>query len=276
MITETIPPVLDPPKRRRLPSTMLLVIVAVVAMLAAVGVFVAVLLTGSAAQSETAAVKQDTAPAVLTLDQLCKRADQLGIDLRNAGACGAKVDKAKSAVDASSTPAPATPGIDRDQVVAIVQAQIAGKAVTVDQVMQLVAQVYAQHPPAAGQNGADAPAPTADQVLAAVTTVCGSTKCQGPKGDNGADAPPVTDDQLKAQVAAYCANQADGTCKGAQGAKGDMGQTGPPGTSVISVEFQWVSNTECDSVVNFSNATTTRNVAGLSACDPSKQPPPGS
>jgi hypothetical protein len=273
MITETIPPVLDPPKRRRLPSTTILVIVAVVAMLATAGVLVAVLLTGSAAQSETAAVKQDTAPAVLTLDQLCKRTDQLGTDLRNAGACGAKVDKAKSAVDASSTPAPAAPGIDRDQVVAIVQAQIAGKAVTVDEVMQLVAQVYAQHPPAAGQNGADAPAPTADQVLAAVTTVCGSTKCQGTPGK---DAPAVTDDQLKAQVAAYCANQADGTCKGAQGAKGDTGQAGPPGTSVISVEFQWVSNTECDSVVNFSNATTTRNVAGLSACDPSKQPPPGS
>jgi len=160
------------PAPRKPPSTTLLAVIAVVAMLVMGGIFIAVILTGQSAQNETAAVKQDTAPAVLTLDQLCKRQDQLGADLRAIpNACGAATDKAKQAVQGEPAPVVATSsGLDRDQVVALVNSQIAGKAVTVNEVMDLVAKTYAAHPPAPGK---DAPPPTAEQVLAAVTVVCG-------------------------------------------------------------------------------------------------------
>lgn len=267
-------PQIEQPKRhRRTPSTVVLAIIAVVAMLATAGVLVAVILAGQSAQTETATVKQDTAPAVLTLDQLCKRQDQLGADLRAIpNACSVTVDKAKQAVQGEPAPSVASsPGLDRDQVVALVNSQIAGKSVTVNEVMDLVAQTYAAHPPAPGK---DAPAPTAEQVLAAVTTVCGSSRCQGPKGDTGEPGANATDDQVKAQVLAYCGSQADGTCKGATGDPGAQGAAGPPGVSITSQAFVWTSSTTCVSRVGFSDGATVDSAAGTSACDPASQPPP--
>lgn len=253
------------PAKKRPPSTVVLAVIAVIAMLAMAGVFIAVILTGQSAQNETAAVKQDTAPAVLTLDQLCKRQDQLGADLRAIpNACSSTVDKAKQAVQGE--PAPIVgggSGLDRDQVVALVNSQIAGKAVTVNEVMDMVAQVYAAHPPAPGK---DAPAPTAEQVLAAVTAVCGSARCQGPKGDQGdtgatgSPGPGATDEQVRAQVEAYCGAQADGSCKGA---KGDQG---PQGVSVVKQEFIRNDQGVCVSRVTFSDGATADGTAGDAAC----------
>jgi hypothetical protein len=263
------------PAKKRPPSTVVLAVIAVIAMLAMAGVFIAVILTGQSAQNETAAVKQDTAPAVLTLDQLCKRQDQLGTDLRAIpNACSSTVDKAKQAVQGE--PAPVVgggTGLDRDQVVALVNSQIAGKAVTVNEVMDLVAQVYAAHPPAPGK---DAPAPTAEQVLAAVTAVCGSARCQGPKGDQGATGSPgpgATDEQVRAQVELYCGAQADGSCKGAKGDQGVAGPAGVDGRAVTGQAFVWVSATQCVSRVTFSDNTTVDSTAGDSACDPTTRPP---
>jgi hypothetical protein len=275
-VIDDLPRIGQRPAKKRPPSTVLLAVIAVIAMLATAGVFIAVILTGQSAQNETAAVKQDTAPAVLTLDQLCKRQDQLGSDLRAIpNACSVTVDKAKQAVQGE--PAPVVgggTGLDRDQVVALVNSQIAGKAVTVNEVMDLVAQVYAAHPPAPGK---DAPAPTAEQVLAAVTAVCGSARCQGPKGDQGEPGANATDDQVRAQVDAYCGAQADGSCKGAKGDQGVAGPAGADGRAVTGQAFVWVSATQCVSRVTFSgNATvdsaTVDSNAGDSACDPATRP----
>jgi hypothetical protein len=226
--------------RFRLPSTRALVAVAVLALIGLLAVFVIALVTGKDAQTQASNVAADTAPAVLTLDTLCKRNDQLGADLRNAGACGDKIDKAKSAVDGQPQPPVAAPGLTRDDVIAIVTGQLAGKTVTVDQVMAMVTQVYNANRPK------DAPPPTGDQVLAAVQAVCGSTKCQGPQGD---PAPAATDEQLAAQVARYCSGP-DAPCKGAPG---ERGPEGPQGVSIIAQTFARNDAGECRNYIILSS-----------------------
>lgn len=257
--------------RLRLPSTRALVAVAVLALLGLLAVFVIALVTGQQAKDQKTAIAQDTAPAVLTLDVLCKRNDQLGIDLRNAGACGDKIDKAKSAVDGQPQPPVAGPGLTRDDVTAIVAGQLAGKTVTVDQVMNMVTQVYNANRPK------DAPPPTGEQVLAAVTAVCGTTKCQGPPGEPGKDAPPVTSDQLFAAVAAYCSGS-DAPCKGAPG---ERGPEGPQGVSIIAQTFARNDAGECRNYIILSSDPSRRidsGPAGDAACpvpEPTETTSPG-
>ena len=262
------------PRRKsfiRPPSMRALVAVAVLALIGLLVVFSAALLTGQDAKDQAATVASDTAPAVLTLDTLCKRNDQLGADLRNIGACGEKIDKAKSAVDGQPQPTVASGGLSRDEVVAIVAGQLAGKTVTVDQVMAMVAQVYNSNKPK------DAPAPTGDQVLSAVQQVCGSTKCQGPPGQNGEPAPPVTDDQLFAQVARYCAGP-DAPCKGDPG---EPGREGPQGVSIVAQTFARNDAGECRNYIILSSDTGRRidsGPAGDAACpvpEPVETTPPG-
>jgi hypothetical protein len=245
--------------RVRLPSTRALVAVAVLALLGLLAVFVIALVTGQDAKDKAQTVAEDTAPAVLTLDVLCNRNDQLGADLRSAGACGDKIDKAKSAVDGQPQPSVSASGLSKDDVVAIVAGQLAGKTVTVDQVMAMVTQVYNANRPK------DAPPPTGDQVLTAVQAVCGTTKCQGPPGENGKDAPPVTDDQLFAQVTRYCSG-ADAPCKGPPGEKGD---TGPQGVSIIAQTFARNDAGECRNYIILSSDPSRRidsGPAGDAAC----------
>jgi len=247
--------------RFRLPSTRALVAVAVLALVGLLAVFIIALVTGQNAKDEAQTVAQDTAPAVLTLDVLCKRNDQLGTDLRNAGACGEKIDKAKSAVDGQPSPAVAAPSLTRDDVTAIVNGQLAGKTVTVDQVLAMVTQVYNANKPK------DAPPPTADQVLAAVQAVCGSTECRGEPGRNGDPAPPVTDDQLFAQVARYCAGP-DAPCKG------QPGENGRDGVSVTRQYFARDDQGVCQTMVDFSDGRTgiIQGPAGDAACPPLAPP----
>jgi len=267
MTVTELPSTPTPTRKPRvwLPSTRALVAVAVLALLGLLAVFVIALVTGQDAKDKAQTVAQDTAPAVLTLDVLCKRNDQLGADLRSAGACGDKIDKAKSAVDGQPQPPVAAAGLSKDDVVAIVAGQLAGKTVTVDQVMAMVTQVYNANRPK------DAPPPTGDQVLAAVQQVCGSTKCQGPQGEKGADAPPVTDEQLYAQVAAYCAGPS-APCKGSPGEKGD---TGAQGVSIVAQTFARNDAGECRSYIILSSDTSRRidsGPAGDAAC-PVPEPP---
>lgn len=248
------------PKRRRwrrphlTPVT--IAVLAFIALLLAAAAFIVVVVIGNGAQTQAQTVAQDTAPAVLTLDTLCKRNDQLGTDLRAAGACGEKIDKAKSAVDGQPSPVVAAPGLSRDDVTAIVTGQLAGKSVTVDQVLALVTQVYNANRPK------DAPPPTGDQVLAAVQVVCGSAKCQGQPGVKGADAPPVTDDQLFAQVARYCSGS-DAPCKG------KPGDTGPQGVSMLEQHFVRNDQGECRNQVTLSDGRVLDGgPAGDAACPP--------
>lgn len=267
--TETPPPQRPPTAWRRVLTTPVLAIVAVVAMGAMGAVFLTAVTTGQDAQQDARTVASDTAPAVLTLDTLCKRSDQLGADLRNVGACGEKVDKAKQAVEGQAQPsvAPAA-SLSRDDVAAIVSAQLAGKTVSVDQVMQMVISVYNSNKPADGKPG---PAPTAEQVLAAVQTVCGGGKCQGPKGDA---APPASPAEIFAQVAAFCAS--DGSpCRGTQGVQGVQGDRGPDGVSVTRQYFDRDDQGACRNFIDFSDGRTRvdQGPAGDAAC-PAAAPPP--
>lgn len=256
-----------PPKSHHLrdlltrPAT--LAIVAVAALVVGTAAFAGVLATGQDAVNQAQTVASDTAPVVLTLDQLCKRTDQLGDDLRNVGACGAKVDKAKQAVAGQpQPPVAAGASLSRDDVAAIVQAQLAGKTVTVDQVMQMVIDVYRQNPP---KDGAAGPAPTADQVLQAVQIVCGGGKCQGPKGDA---APPATPAEIYAQVQAFCGS--DGSpCRGPKGERGEQG------VSIVAQTFARNEQGECRSYIILSSDTGRRidsGPAGDAAC-PVPEPP---
>jgi hypothetical protein len=223
-LEETSPPTKP---ARRSPNTIVLLGGVVLALLTAAVLFLAVVVTGQDSETQRANVVTDTAPAVLTLDVLCKRTDQLGSDLKTVGACGEKVDKAKTAVEGQPLPAIAQ-GLQRDDVVAIVQAQISGKVVTSDQVMRMIVDVYNANRPANGERG---PAPTADQVLAAAREVCAGDRCVGPKG---ADAPPATPAEILSQVSNFC-GVASEPCRGPKGdtgergAKGDTGDQGAPG-----------------------------------------------
>jgi hypothetical protein len=248
--------------------------VAVVALLLSMGAFVAVFLTGRGAQEQAASIASDTAPAVLTLDVLCKRDDDLGRQLRQAApeACGEQVDKAKAAVDGQPQPAVAAPGLSRQDVTAIVSAQLAGKVVTVDQVMAMVVSVYNSNRPADGKQG---PGPTSDQVLAAVQAVCAGDKCTGPKGEN---APPATAAEIFAQVAAYCSGE-KAPCKGDTGATGATGGQGAQGVSIQEQAFVRNDQGACVSRVRYVNpatdqATTTDAPAGDAACPPVVPPTP--
>ena len=245
--------------------------IAVAALLLGAAAFAAVLTTGQDAQQQAQTVASDTAPAVLTLDTLCKRNDQLGADLRTAGACGEKVDKAKQAVDGQPQPSvAASAGLSRDDVAAIVSAQLAGKTVTVDQVMNMVIDVYRRNPPKDGPAG---PAPTADQVLQAVQIVCGGGKCQGPKGDA---APPASPAEIYAQVQAFCGGEGS-PCRGPQGERGEQGVQG---VSIIAQTFARNDQGECRNYIILSSDPGRRidsGPAGDAACpvpEPVETSPP--
>lgn len=266
------------PHRRRRdyfrpPSMRALVAVAIVALVGLAGVLGIALLTGKDAQDTATTVAQDTAPAVLTLDVLCKRDDQLGVDLRNAGACGEKVDKAKQAVDGQPEPQVAAAGLSQGDVVSIVQAQLAGKTVTVDQVMRMVTEVYNANRPADGKPG---PAPTSEQVLGAVQAVCANNACRGPKGDDGQDAPPASPEQIFAQVRAYC-GQEPSPCRGPAGPQGETGNTGPAGVSVVRQYFDRDEGGSCRTFTDFSDGRfrIDSGPAGEAACPPLTPPTEG-
>jgi hypothetical protein len=269
-ITETREETATPPPKRRLRMFLArptaLAIVAVAALLLGAASFAAVLATGQQAQDQAATVAQDTAPAVLTLDVLCQRNDQLGADLRAAGACGEKVDKAKQAGQGqTSPPVPAAAGLSRDDVATIVQAQLAGRTVTVDQVMNMVIEVYRKNPPKDGQPG---PAPTADQVLQAVQIVCGGGKCQGPKGDA---APPASPAEIYAQVQAFCGSEGS-PCRGPQGERGEQGVQG---VSIVAQTFARNDQGECRNYITLSSDTGRRIDSGPAsdAACPVPEPP---
>jgi hypothetical protein len=217
-LEETSPPTKP---ARRSPSTPILIGAIVLALLTAAVLFLAVVVTGRDSETQRANVVTDTAPAVLTLDVLCKRTDQLGSDLKTVGACGEKVDKAKTAVEGQPLPAIAQ-GLQRDDVVAIVQAQISGKVVTSDQVMRMIVDVYNANRPADGPPG---PGPTSDQVFNAAREVCANDRCVGPKG---ADAPPATPAEILSQVSNFC-GAASEPCRGPQGERGQEGRQGIQG-----------------------------------------------
>lgn len=206
---------------RRVPSTPILLGGIIIALIIVATLFLVVVITGQESETQRANVVTDTAPAVLTLDVLCKRTDQLGSDLKTVGACGEKVDKAKTAVEGQPLPAVAQ-GLQRDDVVAIVQAQISGKVVTSDQVMRMIVDVYNANRPASGPPG---PGPTSEQVLNAAREVCAGDRCVGPKG---ADAPPATPAEILTQVTNFC-GVASEPCRGPKGEKGDKGDEGDQG-----------------------------------------------
>lgn len=268
----------DPPAPTQTPSprrpfrltTPRLALIAVIALVISGAAFLMIVLAGKDAQTQAQSVAADTAPAVLTLDVLCKRQDQLGNDLRQAGACGEKVDKAKQAVNGQAQPNVPVAGISRDDVAAIVQAQLAGKTVTVDQVMAMVIDVYKSNPP---KDGKDGQPPTADQILAAVQAVCSGGKCQGPKGEA---APPASPAEIYAQVQAFCGSEGS-PCRGPQGERGEtgaQGDQGPQGVSVVGQAFVRNDQGACRSQVTFSDGRVLDGgPAGDAACPPAVSPP---
>jgi hypothetical protein len=216
-----------PARHRRELSTSLLVVIAVASLVVMALVLVIVVNTGTHSQDQATSIAKDTAPAVNTLDQLCKRGDQLAADLTALGQCGSSLSAAKSAVaGAPTTEAPAPGGgLTQADVIQVVKTQIAGYVVTPAQVSALVAQVYNANKPAAGK---DAPPVTSDQVLAAVSTVCANDRCRGPAGAS------ATDPQVASAVASYCGTTVGtGPCAGPQGEPGPTGSTGPSGPQGI-------------------------------------------
>lgn len=236
-----------PARHRRELSTSLLVVIAIASLVVVALVLVLVVNSGTNSADKATSIAKDAAPAVATLDQLCARGDQLAIDLTALGRCGSSLSAAKSAVaGAPTTEAPApSGGLTQADVIQVVKTQIAGYVVTPAQVSALVAQVYNANKPADGKDG---PAPTSDQVLAAVQTVCADNRCQGPAGKDASDA------QVAAQVANYCGGPT-GPCIGPVGPTGPSGPQGVPGATGAT-GLQGEPGPICESGYHPTDATT--------------------
>lgn len=159
---------------------------------------------------------------------------------------------------AQATPPPPS-GLSTQQVRDLVNREIAGKAVTVADVLALVTNVYNANRPADGRNA------TTEQVLSAVQAVCANDVCRGPSGKDGEDAPPVTDAQIFAQVAQFCGSRNE--C---------AGPGGPQGVGQVKQEFVRVDGT-CVSRVTYEDPAngsrrTEDSPAGDAAC-PDVVPP---
>lgn len=201
------------------------------------------------------------APAVFTLDDLCKQAGDLGDKLRSQTTLCPQAGKAKAAI--ADQPPPAVPvgnNLTTGQVQDMITNSLAGlpRPLTIDQVAAKATEIYTQ---------LDAATPS--KISAAVATLCANDACRGQKGS---DAPPVTDAQILAQVTAYCEAR-DDKCVGSPGKKGDQGAQG------VSFQRQYFardSSGACFSYVETydpaTNGTQTASTrAGDAACS---EPPP--
>jgi hypothetical protein len=205
------------------------------------------------------------APAVFTLDDLCRQQGDLGDKLRSQTTLCPQAGKAKAAI--SDQPPPVTPigaSLSTGQVQDMIGNALAGlpRPLTIDQVAAKATEIYTQ-----------IDAATPGRISAAVAALCANDACRGPKGD---DQPPITDAQILAQVNAYCAARED-KCVGAPGKKGDQGAQG------ISFQRQYFardSSGVCFSFVESydpaTNGTTTASSrAGDAACaEPSSSATP--
>lgn len=72
-----------------------------------------------------------------------------------------------------------------------------------------------------GEEGPRGPGPTAEQVEVAVTRYCAEGRCQGDDGQS------ATPEDVQVAVSLYC--NANGQCRGQDGADGATGQDGAPG-----------------------------------------------
>lgn len=195
------------------------------AALLAVALFFAATILGSRGQQAEQQRDQLGAQAVPLSNvilELC--AGSAGADvaqaLASAGACPLSAAVQSRASEAGlPTAVAAPPQIDettlRNYVRASVMAYCADRhRCTPDTatLVPIVADYLAAHPPTQ-------PAPTDAQVRDAVAFVMAANPdaFKGADGQNGADAPPVSDEQVAAQVAAYC--DAHGQC-GTQGPQG--------------------------------------------------------
>jgi hypothetical protein len=200
------------------------------------------------------------APAVFTLDDLCRQQGDLGDKLRSQTTLCPQAGKAKAAI--SDQPPPAVPignTLTTGQVQDMITNSLAGlpRPLTIDQVAAKATEVY---------TALDAATPS--KISAAVATLCANDACRGQKGD---DAPPVTDAQILAQVNAYCAR--DDRCVGKQGIPGDPGKQGDQGVSVVDQRFIRDDQGGCRSQVTLSDGRTLDGPAGDAACSPAAVPP---
>jgi hypothetical protein len=263
-IPRTAPP---PPK---LPRRLHLPIWAYIAMAAALALALVptALIAGSNsetrvtnAEGKTSAVVEAAAPALYSLDDLCKQQGDLGDKLRSQTTLCPQAGKAK-AVISDQAPPPVSPGagLTTGQVQDMIGNALAGqpRPLTIDQVAAKATEIYTT---------LDAATPS--KISAAVAALCANDACRGKQGN---DAPPVTDAQLLAQVTAYCEARED-KCVGRPGKTGDQGKQG------VSFQRQYFARDgsgQCFSYVESydpaTNGTTTASErAGDAACS---EPPP--
>lgn len=218
-----------------------------------------------AAETQTSAIMQAAAPAVLTLDDLCRRTDSLGAELHAHGACD-QAERAKTVItQIQQVPAP---GLSVDQVRQMIATALASqpKPVTVEQVAAIAADVYARNRPADGKNA------TPDMVAAAVSAYCSGGACVGKDGKDGQDAPPITADEILTQVTAYCAKNNE--CAGPAGPSGQQGPAGPAGPQGVSFVRQYFARDDDGSCLSYvesydpvdQKTTVTSSPAGPAAC----------
>lgn len=215
------------------------------------------------AETKTSAVVQAAAPAVYTLDDLCKQSGDLGDKLRSQTTLCPQAGKAKAVISEKAPPPVAAAGLTTGQVQDMISDALAGlpRPLTIEQVAAKATEIFTQ---------LDAATPS--KIAAAVAALCANDACKGKPGD---PAPPVTDAQLLAQVTAYCEARED-KCVGKQGVPGKQGAQG------VSFQRQYFARDgsgQCFSFVETydpaTNGTSTASErAGDAAC--SEPPPSGS
>jgi hypothetical protein len=241
-------------------------LLAVAALLALAAVPIAILASSQgqrqedrarAAEGQAAAVAEAAAPAVATVDELCRSGDPTLItELQERGACV----QAARARDAIQTPVvTVSPGGPTSaDVQRLIDERVAGlpRPLSVRQVTDIAVDVYTRDPAVDGRDA------TPEMVAAAVTAYCAGGGCVG---EDGQDAPPPTADEIAAQVTAYCATRRE--CSGPEGRPGisflRLYFDWNDGTCVAYV----------DSVDPFTGTVTTASTpTGPAACPPVPEP----
>lgn len=117
--------------------------------------------------------------------------------------------------------------------------------------------------------GADGAAPDVNAIIAAVKAQIPtpSNGADGKSGTDGKDAPAITADQLAAVVSTYC-GQDSNPCIGKTGAKGDKGDTvaGPAGRGIKSTNIE--TSGGCHFHVEYTDGTSQDIAISSTVCAP--------
>lgn len=218
-------------------------VLALAAALFAVLVPLSIYLTSEAnkagSRADTAETRKDAVAdaaekPLATVEEQCRRNDANARKLQRDGKC-LEAAEAREVIGRNRAPAPEPP----TQVDSAIQAEVAEYfrrnpvqgGPSRQEVIELIAQIYARNPPADGRDGRSVSvARVLQMVIEQVNAYCANDACRGATGAMGATGPEPSSERLTALIItvhnAYC-GQESAPCRGPIGNTGAAGRNGP-------------------------------------------------